>query len=326
MAGLSWRLRRAAGDADRRAYVDLVNALQPEWPTSEEEQAWQDATYPGGARILAEDAAGRLVGAAATGRIFSHGPEFERLWLWLGVVPEARRHGLGTALLEAASAVAATAGKTGFQGDVLATWTDGLAFLERHGFVVYETMRLVRLGLEGIRPPAVEPPPGIRITDLAREPGRLAGVHAVAVATFPDIPHVGDPVYAGTLDEFRERDVDRPGIPREAFMVAVDEATDEVAGYASLLYAPGSTTTAYHDMTAVRPGWRGRGVATALKRATIAWAATHGVAWLETGNDASNAPMRQVNAKLGFQPMPDLLGVRGPLALRDGMPADRAAP
>ena len=56
------------------------------------------------------------------------------------------------------------------------------------------------------------------------------------------------------------------------------------------MFAPGSTTTAWHDMTAVRPAWRGRGIASALKRATIAWAIANGLEALETGNDEANAP------------------------------------
>ena len=47
-------------------------------------------------------------------------------------------------------------------------------------------------------------------------------------------------------------------------------ASDRVVGYASLFMLPGSTTRAYHDMTAVLREQRGRGIARALKAATIA--------------------------------------------------------
>jgi RimJ/RimL family protein N-acetyltransferase len=67
-------------------------------------------------------------------------------------------------------------------------------------------------------------------------------------------------------------------------------------------------------MTAVLPAYRGRGIATALKRATIAWAIDHGLTALETGNDVENAPMRAVNLGLGYTPIPDEIGYRGPLA------------
>ena len=66
-------------------------------------------------------------------------------------------------------------------------------------------------------------------------------------------------------------------------------------------------------MTAVGRRWRGRGVATTLKRATIAWAIEPGLELLETGNDDDNAPMRAVNRKLGYRPIPDMLTFRGPL-------------
>ncbi|HEU0244533.1 MAG TPA: GNAT family N-acetyltransferase, partial [Candidatus Limnocylindrales bacterium] len=98
------------------------------------------------------------------------------------------------------------------------------------------------------------------------------------------------------------------------FALALDAATDEVAGYANLRFAPGSTTLAWHDMTAVRPAFRGRGLALALKQATIAWAVANGVEALETGNDEHNAPMRAVNARLGYRPIPDSVGLHGPLA------------
>jgi RimJ/RimL family protein N-acetyltransferase len=66
-------------------------------------------------------------------------------------------------------------------------------------------------------------------------------------------------------------------------------------------------------MTAVARDWRGRGVAGALKRATIRWAIEHGLEALDTGNDPDNAAMRAVNARLGFRPMPDFMTMRGPL-------------
>ena len=123
----------------------------------------------------------------------------------------------------------------------------------------------------------------------------------------------------GDLAEFRARDVDRPGIPPDAFMIALDVASGEVVGYAGLMFVPGSTTVAWHDMTAVRRDWRGRGLATALKRGDDrVGTAAHGLTALVTGNDEDNAPMRAVNARLGYQPLPDEVFMRGPLFDRPG--------
>jgi GNAT superfamily N-acetyltransferase len=137
----------------------------------------------------------------------------------------------------------------------------------------------------------------------------------VAELAFPDIPSADEPISAGGLAEFRARDVDRPGIPHDGFFVALDAASRQVVGYAALLFPPGRTDVAWHDMTAVRSEYRGRGIAVALKRASIAWAIEHGLTALETGNDVENAPMRAVNARLGYTPMPDTLEYSGPLLL-----------
>lgn len=67
-------------------------------------------------------------------------------------------------------------------------------------------------------------------------------------------------------------------------------------------------------MTGVARDWRGRGIATALKRATIDWALANGVGALAGANDTVNAPMRAVNSRLGYQPQPDEIQFRGPLS------------
>jgi GNAT superfamily N-acetyltransferase len=124
---------------------------------------------------------------------------------------------------------------------------------------------------------------------------------------------------AGTLDEFRARDVDRAGIPPGGFAVALDEALGDAIGFASIMFLPGSTTRAYHDMTAVRRAWRGRGVGRALKQATIAWAVRSGLESLETGNEEANAPMRALNARLGYRARPDEITFRGPVPATVGV-------
>jgi GNAT superfamily N-acetyltransferase len=311
--GLGIRRLDDADEHGRRTLVEITNAVTPEWPTSLEDLAWADATYPGGARFLGL-LEGRPVAAASVGRIYMYEPGFERYWFGMQVLPEARRQGLGTALWRACSAVARQDGKTGLQSDVSERHPDGVTFLEHRGFETIERMKMVDLDLRGLEPPAVDLPPGITLATLAERPDLEAGVHAVAVEAYLDIPSIDEPVAAGPFDEFIARDVRRDSIPPEGFMIALDAATGEVAGWASLMFLPGSTTAAWHDMTAVGRRWRGRGVATALKRATISWGIANGLERLETGNDDDNAPMRAVNRKLGYRPVPDMLTFRGPLA------------
>lgn len=319
-------IRPATSAEDLTTLVELTAAVTPEDTTSLEELAWADVTYPGGTRYLAWDG-DRAVGAATGGRIYIYPPEHPDGWLTIVVDPDARRRGVGRALLAAVSADAAAAGKTGLQSRAFADRPEGIAFLEAHGFTEYERARMVRLDLVGLDRPTPVLPDGVVLTTLAERPELVSGVHGVAVEAFDDIPGADEPMAAGDLAEFRARDVDRPGIPADGFQVALDAASGEVIGYASLMFVPGSTTRAWHDMTAVRRAWRGRGLATALKRATIAWAIEHGLTALETGNDVDNAGMRAVNARLGYTPMPDELTMRGPLLLAaDGTsPGDTAS-
>lgn len=311
---MTFSIRRGTSeDADLAAIARIVNEVSPEEPTSVDELRWADATYPGGARLLAsiDD---RPVGVATVGRIYMYPPDYPAFWATLAVLPDARRQGIGTALLVGVSAVARAAGKRELHVPAVASRPEGVEFLLRRGFKEVERARAVELPLAGRRAPAVDPPPGVAVHSLAERPDLVAGVHAVALEAFPDIPGGDDPIAVGDLAEFQARDVDRPSIPKDGFFVAVDELDGAVVGYASLLLVPGQENRkAWHDMTAVARAWRGRGLATSLKRATIAWAIDHGLDVLVTGNDIDNAPMRKVNAGLGYQPTPDLLRMRGPL-------------
>jgi mycothiol synthase len=305
------------GDAAAiEAYVRIRNAVAPENTDSVEHVRWEVTTYPGEiSHLLAEETDGTPVGTASTGRIWTRERGCERFWLGIWVVPEARNRGTGSALYAAISDAARAAGKTGFETGLSEAQTAGHRFLANRGFIEIDRAKMVRLDLEGLEPPEVGAPGGIRIQSIAVRPDLIPEVHAVAVETFPDIPQA-EPVDVGSLEAFVARDVDRVGIPKDAFFVALDDSSGKVAGYASLSYSAGSTTTAYHDMTAVRRAFRGRGIAGALKRATIAWAVEHGLEALDTGNDENNAPMRAVNLGLGYRPLPDSIGLHGPLAPR----------
>lgn len=311
---MTWTIRQV-GDAkpDLEGLVALVNEVSPDNTTSFEEIRWADATYPGTGRWLAE-LGGKVVGAATVGRIYMRDPDYDGLWATIDVLTTARRRGIGTALYEAISGHARVADKHALHVETTDDRAEAIAFLVRQGFRELERAKLLALDVRGLEPPAVAPPDGVSIVTLATRPDLVEGIFHVAEEAFPDIPSVEEPMRVGTRDEFRARDVDRPGIPPEAFAIALDGASGRVIGYASLIRQAGSSTRAYHDMTAVARAWRGRGVAGALKRATIGWAIRSGLERLETGNDDANTAMRALNARLGYRPLPDLIEFRGPLA------------
>jgi GNAT superfamily N-acetyltransferase len=67
---------------------------------------------------------------------------------------------------------------------------------------------------------------------------------------------------------------------------------------------------AWNEFTGVLPEHRGAGIATALKVLATNEAAGRGWAWIETINDARNAPMLAVNRALGYRPIAGTLFLR----------------
>jgi mycothiol synthase len=61
--------------------------------------------------------------------------------------------------------------------------------------------------------------------------------------------------------------------------------------------------------------WRGRGVASAMKRAQITGAHARGVKRLVTESQHENIPMHNLNEKLGYRPTIANIVYQGPLLL-----------
>jgi mycothiol synthase len=305
-------IRPAATDEDLGNVARIVSTVTPDSPISIEEMRWQQRTYPGGRRFVAW-LDGQPVGAGGAGRAYTYPADFEGLWGNISVLEPFRRRGVGSALLAAASDVGREHGKTMLVGRTTADRQDAIDFLEHRGFTEYERMKQVRLDLAGLALPEVAPPDGVIVSSLEDRPDAVQGVYGVALEALPDIPGDGPPA-PSTFEEFRIRDVDRPTNPPGAFIVAIEAETGRVIGYANLIIVPGNPKVAWHGMTGVARAWRGRGVAMALKRATIEWAVANGLEALEGANDIDNAPMRAVNKRLGYQPLPDEIQFRGPLA------------
>src|SRR5207247_11101298 len=116
----------------------------------------------------------------------------------------------------------------------------------------------------------------------------------------------------GRVEAWLGNDMQGSGDRPEATFVAL--AGHEVVGYAKFSLTDAQPTVAYHDLTGVKRGWRGRGIAGALKRAEIAWAKRVGYERLSTTNEVRNEPIRRLNERLGYRPAPGRIFLRRPLA------------
>jgi GNAT superfamily N-acetyltransferase len=223
---------------------------------------------------------------------------------WRQVLPDRRRQGTGTAILRV---LAERAAEMGF-GVVGSNVDDpgSVRFAERYGFreVDREVEQVRVIGDE----PAPRVPPGVVIATVSERPGLWrAAYQAVGVQAFQDMATVS-PLDI-SLEQWERDWITDP----DAMFVAL--ADGEVIGCAGLLPDTDDPGRAEHALTVVRRDWRRRGVAVALKRTCLTWAASHGLrevyTWTQRGNDG----MRALNTRLGFSTRTESLTMHASLPL-----------
>ena len=220
------------------------------------------------------------------------------------VLPGARRRGVGTALLGALAQHCHGRGHTTVAA--LADDEGSAVFARRAGFTE------VNREVEMLRTIGDEPPPvipdGVQIVTVADRPELWEQAYHRVHATLADTAHTSVPKVS--REEWHRDWIKTP----EAAFAAL--AGGEVIGVASLLLGPDQPGRAETGYTAVRREWRGRGVADALKRSTLAWAAGHGIAEVYTWTQQGNARMRAVNERLGYRYGIVSIRLESPLPLR----------
>jgi GNAT superfamily N-acetyltransferase len=208
------------------------------------------------------------------------------------VLPEHRRRAFGTALLEAILDVHVAAGRRSVASHAQ---DDGaLAFALRRGFEeVDRQVEFVRaIGRDEQDPP---PFPDVEFTTIAADPDLLRRAHPIAEQGFADLVLATGPARI-PLDEWLRDEASLPG----GSIVAL--ADGEVVGYAGPIAWNDDDARAENGLTVVDRAWRGKGLATALKRRQLRWASEHGVRELVTWTQDGNAAMQHVNARLGYVP------------------------
>ena len=298
---------RPCGDADELRSLEIYNAV---WPRDavgvaevrsfkEQVTAWSDA-------LAWLD--GEAVGSAFTA-IQPARPNIA--FVLLTVAAHARRRGVGSALYRSASAWAAGQGLDRLEAIVAEEDDDSLGFAERRGFVEHERNRRVVLDLTTLEPPPVDAPDGVEIVIWAERPALERDLYEVYCEATPDIPGQ-DEDELPSFDEWMRQHMSGAGDRSDAVFVAV--ADGRAVGYAKFSLNSARPSVAFHDLTGVRREWRGRGVAGALKRAQIAWAKERGYEELQTENELRNEPIRRLNERLGYRPVPGRIFLVGPLA------------
>ncbi len=274
-------IRAVTDEADLELCARIVGAVEELAPSVEQLRAVKD-------RLLLDPEGGYAY--------ISHSSVAGSAYAMVRVLPERRRAGIGSALVEAAASSARELGCASAWGYVQAGDEDSLRFAVRRGFA--EAGREVELTRR------VVPSEGAvsgGIHELGEE--HRVGAYAVSVAAVPDMPTAGA-AEARSFEDWVEDEL----AGAAAAYVAVE--TGAVLGYATL-QPTGEPTRLEHGFTGVLPEHRRRGLATALGRAQIAWAAEHGYEELVTTTGVSNTALRRQKTKLGYVERDGPILVRG---------------
>jgi GNAT superfamily N-acetyltransferase len=221
-------------------------------------------------------------------------------WLWLGVAPDRRGRGIGSALYAEAERHLREAG-----AEVLESFSaepSGRRFLEQRRFrakggEVVSALEVGTADLSGL--PAFEEArarEGFRLVTLGEVSDRSREVHAVYVATSADMPE------EFRMDDVRFHEWERelladPDLSLEGSAVVLH---GELPVSLAIVVWDGEGPAA-NDMTGTLSAFRRRGLARLAKLATIRWAAANGVETFLTGNAVTNDGMLALNRSLGYR-------------------------
>lgn len=294
-------IRVAESERDVARWLEIRNTLYPAIAMTPAALAAADRRGPPGRRKLLAEAGGFAIAMPAD-------PETPEPWLTVGVLHPVRRQGIGSALWAAGAVHLASLGVTTVRSLSMDGDADGARFLEGRGFAVAVRQKALERDLSRPLPPAPPPPPGIVLRELEFLPGAdLEAVYRLEVETAREIPgeeQVELPPFPDWMEEVAAEG------PAPLVLGAFDG--DEVVGMALIVFGEVPPGTALHWMTATRRSHRHRGIARALKRASLAAAAARGATTARTFTDLRNAGMRALNEELGYVPAADVLIWSGP--------------
>ncbi len=223
----------------------------------------------------------------------------------LAVHPDIRDNGIGSRLLELAEADAQAAGALAIESIASG---DGLVFAKRRGFAVTGEHHVACVDPRSVTPPEGGLPDGLELVrcDRLDDVDGLRQTHNLCA---PDDPSGLSETYE--IREFHERWWDSPDNAPDLSWALVDSLVDggTVAAFANV-EVDRVHRRAWSGMTATHPSYRGRGLATWLKRHTLAGLAGQGITAAWTANDHANAPMLAVNHALGYRPVESTHTVR----------------
>ena len=228
--------------------------------------------------------------------------------LELHVHPAERRRGVGTRLLEAATAAAREEGRRALVCEPVEADSAGDRFLAASGLRPVLRLTYARLDLAGAALSPEPDRPGYRLVAWRGVvPEELAATFAASRRAMDDMPMDDTEVSPQTWDVDRVRAVAEAVARRGEHLdtvAAVLEADGSIAGFTELVVPADGTGDGLHYGTGVLPEHRGHGLARWMKAEAVRRARERfpDLAGLVTDTADSNGAMRRVNEGLGYRP------------------------
>lgn len=277
------------------------------WLASEKRVNLTDDAYGTNVTLVARDEAG--VAVAGGSALMSLKDNTDFVFVEVFTLPDRRRLGFGTRVLEALLAEARSRGrKTAFAAPLWGIDTDGSpgrSFAEARGFALDIVDAVRELTLPADLPPLVLDPGYTLQTWRGPCPQDIVEQYADLRRILVQEAPSGD---AGLENEYwdaervRQDEANLASTGRQMQVTVARSADGELAGHTQLCF-PGGADEAFQWDTLVRSEHRGHGLGLALKIHTMHASADllAGRRRITTENAASNSYMIAVNEKLGFR-------------------------
>ena len=294
-------------DADYPAIVAVVNSTNPANPSTPEGMSYWDSNRE--ARIVW----GRLV-YEEDGEVLGTAHYSLMAWMfhprkylgYVSVLPECRKRGIGSALLDRVQSELDRNRALSIIGDIRDDDAESRRFFEKRGFADGERELESGIDLTRFEPERFAESVGrveargIRLVgyeDLAGDPDRHRKLYVTEGTSEKDMP-ASATLTQPSFENYCVKIFDNPRFRGDLMVVAVDG--ENYVGVSGLWdrSVPGILETGF---TGVLREYRGRGIATALKVATLARAKSLGFEQALTWNDSTNEGMLGINRRLGFE-------------------------
>ena len=268
---------------------------------------WSPALVAAPKAVLAVEVAGQVVGSAG----YTMAEAAPELWL-IGIViwPAYRRRGIGAFVYSSLVEQLRRRGAQRLLANVYTNQLDGLRFVAQRGFREIGSSLNYQLNVAAADsswgdPDAIVADQGLRFATLDHFPrhGLAERLLPLWNRTRPDQPQYWP--YVSYAAQRFEREMLEPAEVALAHSFVIVASDHHIVALAlNAFVANNRLCTIY---LGVDPEFRRRRLATALKLKLIAHAQLHGIDFLAAENDAGNTAMRDINRRLGYHHLPDLV-------------------